>query len=293
MKSPFKPTRYNLRKPVTRISPEQQKAIPVLGRDNSPSPPTKRKPSVNPLDVLLKEKQTVNGKDMMRSADREARLRDLANMNLNDDSDNGDVDLSASGDNLPLAVEADGNPFIDDDQKKQVMEILEGDRAIKDEEEHLRQQGKVGVILWGISETGSMDSCGGLPPLEYQGSDPTLRSFAETVNHGNYDFVDLVIQSGALELANYTEGGSDVIQYLIGLGGCFWRCKCISNSRKSVTSSFSESRRPRRFGFSSVIHPPGKSHSYKTRIASPAPLVCSSCPRCSPLTIGEAGLVRW
>lgn len=224
VKSPIKPTRYNLRKPVAKTVSEKPKPILDLGRDSSPSPPAKRKPGINPLDALLKEKRVVNGKNVTRSADREAQLRDLANMNLNDDSDNGDVGLKGSGDSPPLITESDGNPFIDDDQKQQVMEILEGDRAIKDEEEHLRQQGKVGVPLWGISESCSMDSCDGLPRLEYQGSDPTLQSFTQIVNHGDCDFVDLVIQSGALELANYTEGGFNVVNYLIGLGECFQHC---------------------------------------------------------------------
>lgn len=220
----IKPTRYNLRNPAAKTLSKKPKPTPDLGRDSSPSPPAKRKPGLNPLDALLKEKQVVNGKNAIRSADREAQIRDLANMNLNDDSDSGDFGLKGSGDSLPLITESEESPFIDDDQKQQVMEILKGDRVIKDEEEHLRQQGKVGVPLWGISEPCCMDSCDGLPRLEYQGSDPTLQSFSQIVNHGDSEFVGFAIQSGVLELANYTKESFIVINYLISLGERFQHC---------------------------------------------------------------------
>jgi hypothetical protein len=151
----------------------------------------------------------------MTSADREARLRELANMNLND-YDEEDNNASIDG---PLPGVDDGNPFIDDNQKQQVMGIFQSDKDIQDEEERLRQLGEVGVALWGPLESDGMDDPEvTLASLEYQGPDPTLQAFAETVAHGDHRLIRLFLQSGALELANYNEGGESVIVYLTSLG---------------------------------------------------------------------------
>lgn len=222
-----------------------------LHRDISPSPPARPKPAVNPLDALLKEKRVIDGKNGARSADREAQLRDLASMNLNDESDDDVDSLNKLKTSIPILKEDIGNPFIDDEQRQQVMEILKGDRMIEDEEEHLRQQGKVGVTLWDISESYFMDSRDvALLPLEYLGSDPTLRAFAQTIAHGNRELIHLMLQTGALELANYADGGINVINWLIGLGECFNCCReapypqwtTLALSRRDDNLDFSASR---------------------------------------------------
>ncbi|KAF9450407.1 hypothetical protein P691DRAFT_810348 [Macrolepiota fuliginosa MF-IS2] len=223
-RTPVKPARYNLRKPAAKTELSKQGPALSLRHDTPPSPPSRRKPTANPLDALLKEERAVNGRNGMRSVDREAQLRDLASMNLDDESDDDDVNLNKPKPYVPMTSDDDGNPFIDDNQKEQVLEILQGDKLIEDEEEHLRQQGEVGVALWGPSELCTMDSYDDtLPRLDYRGSDPTLQTFAQTVAHGDRALVHLVIQAGALELANYADGGLDAVSWLVDLAISFRR----------------------------------------------------------------------
>lgn len=218
--SPTKPARYNLRKPFTRSEFDKQKDF---RRKTSPSPPARRKPATNPLDALLKEKCTANRKDGMRSAAREARLRELAYLNLNDDSEDDDSPKNSKS-TMSITKQDDGSPFIDEEQRQQVLEILEGDKAIQDEEEHFRRLGKVGVELWCTSEFYSMNSCEDtLPPITYSGSDPVLQIFVQTVIDGDHALIHLVMESGALEMANYASGGDNIIGYVTDLGECFER----------------------------------------------------------------------
>ena len=166
---------------------------------------------------MLREKRTVDAKSSMTSAEREARLRELANMNL-DDYDKDDDLNNASFSGLILGTD-DRNPFLDNDRKREVIDILEGDKVIEDEEERARRQGTVGVALWGIQKPDATDDPEGtLSSLEYEGSDPTLQFFVETVVHCDHHLIRLLMQSGVLEMADYREGGNKVIEYLISLG---------------------------------------------------------------------------
>jgi len=153
----------------------------------------------------------------MTSVDREARLRELADIHL-DDYDKDDVltNTSFSG---PIFGADDKDPFLDDDRKREVMDILEGDKFIEDEEERARRQETVGVALWDPQEQGTMDDLeGALSSIEYEGSDPTLQTFVETIAHGDCHLLCLFMQSGVLDMADYREGGNKVIDYLITLG---------------------------------------------------------------------------
>ncbi|KAJ3568393.1 hypothetical protein NP233_g5742 [Leucocoprinus birnbaumii] len=211
--SPVKQPKYNLRKPKAEANP---KPLFPTKRDTSPSPPARRKPAANPLETLLKEKRAAEAKSTMTSAEREARLRRLEAMNLNDFDDN--KDLTADPWDGPSLGTDDENPFLDDVQKREVRDIFKGDKDIEDEEEHLRQQGSVGVTLWSKKDPDVMDvPVEDLPSLEYQGSDPTLQTFAETVAHGDCGLTRLLMQSGVLEMADYSGKGLAVIEYFIRL----------------------------------------------------------------------------
>ncbi|KAF5354651.1 hypothetical protein D9756_005354 [Leucocoprinus leucothites] len=210
---PVQPVRYNLRHAAPKVETKPKSLFPIR-RDAPPSPARRKPNTANPLDALLKEKRAADAKGSMASTDREARLRELANMNLNDFDKDGDLTIDGFNDSVFGAD--DENPFLDDNQKREVKDILKGDKVIEDEEEHLRQQGSVGVALWGVSESDSMDDLDqALPLLEYQGSDPTLRTFVETVAHGDHNLTRLLMQSGILEMADYSGGGGSVIEHLI------------------------------------------------------------------------------
>ncbi|KXN85385.1 hypothetical protein AN958_11485 [Leucoagaricus sp. SymC.cos] len=212
-KSPVK-SRYNFRKAAAKTEISSLPSF-SLRRETSSSTLARRKPSTNPFDALLKEKHAIDKKTSMTSADREKRLRELANMDLNGDSDDGEDDLPVIAG--PTSGLDDGNPFVNDEQKQQVMDIFKGDKVIDDEEEQLRRLGMVGVALWVNTDLEAMDDItGALPNLEYHGSDSTLRTFAETISYGDRGLVRLFMQSGVLELANYAEGQS-VIDYIISL----------------------------------------------------------------------------
>jgi len=75
------------------------------------------------------------------------------------------------------------------------------------------------VALWDPQEQGTMDDLeGALSSIEYEGSDPTLQTFVETIAHGDCHLLCLFMQSGVLDMADYREGGNKVIDYLITLG---------------------------------------------------------------------------
>lgn len=162
----------------------------------------------------------MDSRNSVTSVDREARLRELADIHL-DDYDKDDVltNTSFSG---PIFGADDKDPFLDDDRKREVMDILEGDKSIEDEEERTRRQETVGMALWDTQEQGTMDDLeGALSSIEYEGSDPTLQTFAETIAHRDYHLLCLFMQSGVLETADYREGGNKIIDYLITLGMVF------------------------------------------------------------------------
>jgi hypothetical protein len=214
LSSPIRPKRYSLRKSSTRIISDKPKTT-----SGSPSPPIKRKsPTANPLDALLKEKRTTNAKNGMVSEDRESRLRALAYLDLNDDSED---DSSPKNTKISMRVikEDDGNPFIDAKQRQQVMDILESDKVIESEEEYIRQLGNVGAKLWDSAEACSTSSCEDLlPPIEYGGSDPSILMLVQTIADGDYALIHVIMDSGALEMANYNDGGENVIGFFMDLG---------------------------------------------------------------------------
>jgi len=87
------------------------------------------------LDALLKDDSGGRSKRVVSFADREERLRRLAELNL-DDSDNELEDPKTPPDDNFLNAE-DGNPFIDQTQKEQVLQIFQGNKDIEEEEEKL------------------------------------------------------------------------------------------------------------------------------------------------------------
>jgi hypothetical protein len=202
------------------VTSDDQKT--TLSAPSEPQPPIKRKSlTANPLDALLKEKRTTSTKGGKVSEDRESRLRALADLDLNDDSED-DESLQNTKITMRVIKEDAGNPFIDDKQKEQVWDILEDDKVIESEEEHIRQLGNVGAKLWDSSEACLMSSHdAALPHIEYGGSDPSILMLARTIDDGDYALIHVIMVSGALEVADYTDGGENVISFLIDLGEYF------------------------------------------------------------------------
>lgn len=178
----------------------------------------RKSPPANPLDVLLKERRSTSAKNGVALEDRESRLRALAYLDLNDDSEDDESPKNVTT-GMRMMKEDEANPFIDDQQRQQVMDILEGDRVIESEEEYIRLLGNVGAKLWDGSEASLM--CLGedaLPPINYGGSDPSILMLMQTIAEGPHTLIHMVMDSGALEMANFTDGGENVIGFLMDLG---------------------------------------------------------------------------
>jgi len=131
------PRQYDLRKKGAppKTTSRQSQSIRKLDRVRRSSSPIRQKPSINPLDALLKDDSGGRSKRVVSFADREERLRRLAELNL-DDSDNELEDPKTPPDDNFLNAE-DGNPFIDQTQKEQVLQIFQGNKDIEEEEEKL------------------------------------------------------------------------------------------------------------------------------------------------------------